>query len=114
MKYVYIIATAAVVLTAAGCQEQKKEAQYQLCETHSYNEAIQSCKEGQLVSVLPNRWGSEQFPLVIASVVCDFDHPVVHTTGGVVCVFTKKRWDNFVADQAKQNKQSEQAAEAKR
>lgn len=101
-----------------GCQEQRPGSasklgatagnQYQLCETNSYQQALQSCKEGQLVSVLPNRWGNEQFPLVMASVVCDFDHTVVQTNGGVVCVFTKKRFDNLMAEQTKKDKDASQ------
>lgn len=107
----------------AGCLEQKNdvpakpgvkaEDQYHLCQTNSYQQALEFCKEGQLVSVLPNRWGNEQFPLLMASVICNFDHNIVHTNGGVVCIFTKKRYENIVAGQAKQAEE-EQKEEPKK
>lgn len=109
-----LLATLAVLAT--GCQEQKTAPadsrapapsettsgnQFQLCETHSWQQAINDCKEGQLVSVLPNRWGNEQLPLTLASVVCNFDHNVAFNNGGVVCIFTRKRYDNLLAEAAK-------------
>jgi hypothetical protein len=90
-------------LASTSKQNETIDAQDQLCETHSWQEAAGKCKEGQIVSVLPNRWGNEQFPLVMASVVCNFNKTIVQNSGGVVCVFTKKRYDNLLAQASKQS-----------
>lgn len=46
---------------------------------------------------------------MIAWAICNFEYNVVHTNGGVVCVFTKKRMDHAVAEREKREK-SEAAA----
>lgn len=69
MKYISIALVAAAALLS-GCQDHKTNGdgrifgssevnQFQLCEVDSFQQATSVCKEGQLVSVLPNRWGSE-------------------------------------------------------
>lgn len=78
-----------------GCPEQggsSKIDQSSVCIYSSFDEGVKKCKEGQLSYFMPERWGNEQYPLTIASLTCDFTHPVMHTNGGVICVFTKQRW----------------------
>jgi hypothetical protein len=89
-KYILIAALAA---TLTGCLEQgpsSKIDQSSVC-TFSSEEDAKQCKEGQLAFFKPERWGNEQLPLLAASLWCDFNHPVMHTSGGVICVFTKQR-----------------------
>lgn len=54
-------------------------------------ETAKRCKDGQLSFFRPDSWGNEQFPLIVAASYCDFNHAVMHTKGGVVCVFTTQR-----------------------
>lgn len=57
-------------------------------------ETAKKCKEGQLSFFQPSSFGNEQLPLLVASSYCDFNHPIMHTNGGVVCVFTSQRITN--------------------
>lgn len=61
------------------------------CEIGSLDQGWGQCKEGQVMAFLPSSWGNEQLPVVAAALYCDFHHPVVHTHGGVSCVFTGAR-----------------------
>lgn len=54
-------------------------------------ETAKQCKEGQLSFFQPSTFGNEQLPLIAAASFCDFNHQVIQTNGGVVCVFTGQR-----------------------
>jgi hypothetical protein len=54
-------------------------------------ETAKQCKEGQLSFFQPKTFGNEQLPLIVAASYCDFNHQIVQTNGGVVCVFTAQR-----------------------
>lgn len=89
-KYVFIAAFPALL---TGCLEQgasSKIDQSSMCR-YSSDEETKQCKEGQLSFFKPDSWGNEQLPLIAASLYCDFNHPVMYTKAGVVCVFTKQR-----------------------
>lgn len=77
--------------------------QSSLCEFANVVEAVQ-CRDGQLMFFAPNTWGNDQLPLTAAAVYCDWNHQVIHTKGGVVCVFTSARI-RAAAEQAKQESQ---------
>jgi len=64
--------------------------QSKLCIAENDAEASK-CGAGQLMFFRPARWGNEQLPLTAAALYCDFNHQIVQTNGGVVCVFTDKR-----------------------
>lgn len=82
---------ASVVLFAllAGCSGSSAS-QNDAC-IYSNDDEAKQCKEGQIGFFRPHSWGNEQLPLNAAAVYCNFNHPVVHNDGGVVCVFTRKR-----------------------
>ncbi|MCX7099416.1 MAG: hypothetical protein NTV43_16085 [Methylococcales bacterium] len=54
-------------------------------------ETAKQCKEGQLSFFQPSMFGNEQLPLIAAASFCDFNHQIIQTKGGVVCVFTGQR-----------------------
>lgn len=58
---------------------------------YSNNDEAKKCKAGELAMFSPQVWGSEQLPLNVAAVYCDFNHEVMYTNAGVICVFTDKR-----------------------
>lgn len=82
------------VLTLTGCLDSvggtARIDQSSVC-TYSNEEAARACKNGQLSFFQPERFGNEQLPLIAAASYCDFNYPVMHTNGGVVCVFTTQR-----------------------
>ena len=80
----------AFLATLPGCSGQPTVDQGELCLVGT-DEAAKTCKAGELMYFQPSRWGNEQLPLNIAAVYCDFNHPVMHTDAGVICVFTDKR-----------------------
>ncbi len=53
--------------------------------------SLKNCKEGQLGFFAPATFGNEQLPLLVTANYCDFRHPVVYNSGGVVCVITFQR-----------------------
>ncbi|HBG92758.1 MAG: hypothetical protein A3J81_02655 [Nitrospirae bacterium RIFOXYB2_FULL_43_5] len=88
------ITTAVVVLVSlfiTGCnQSNPKIDQRKLCQV-SDDAGAKQCKAGELVYFAPKVFGNEQLPLNIAAAYCDFNYQVMHTKGGVLCVFTDKR-----------------------
>lgn len=89
-KYVFI---AVLLALLTGCLEQGASSKIDQSSVCYYSDDAQAkqCKEGQLFFFKPESWGNEQLPLVVASIYCDFNHPVMHTNAGVLCVFTKQR-----------------------
>lgn len=88
---------ALVPLSIAGCEprssvEQAKSLidQTSVCVYSNAQEASR-CRDGQLSFFQPPTFGNEQLPLLAAATYCDFNHQIVHTRGGVVCVFTSQR-----------------------
>lgn len=75
--------------------------QYELCEVSSWRQAIDRCQEGNLVTVLPER-GGDAFQLMTSAAICDFSQQILSRHGGVVCIFTRKRFDLTMERQAKQ------------
>lgn len=62
-----------------------------VCEFNELNQGWAKCKEGQVLAFLPSSWGNEQLPVIATALYCDFHHPIVHTNGGVSCVYTSAR-----------------------
>ncbi|KZY42801.1 MULTISPECIES: hypothetical protein [unclassified Oleiphilus] len=89
MKKALIVCVISLGLLA-GCKHGAEVNQSKLCHASSDAEAMQ-CKAGELMYFAPNFFGNEQLPLNIAGAYCDFNHQVMHTTGGVLCVLTDKR-----------------------
>lgn len=69
---------------------QPKIDQSKICAFADDSQA-KKCSEGELALFQPKSWGSEQLPLNVAAVYCDFNYPVMHNNAGLLCVFTKKR-----------------------
>lgn len=86
-------------LLLAGCggdkvadnpQSTGKLDQQVMCVTKDL-EPDSSCKPGQRVTFLPDRWGGEQYPVVFAAMNCDLRYTVVMTNGGVSCIYLSAR-----------------------
>ena len=86
-RYVLLIISALIV---SGCSAQASVDQSKMCFYSSDKEA-EKCTPGELAYFKPQSWGNEQLPLQAAVTYCDFNHPVMHTSAGVICVFTDKR-----------------------
>ncbi len=61
------------------------------------------CKEGQVFSFLPQRWGNEQNPILVSTYFCDFNFPIVQNKAGVTCVY-KRRFN--IEDEVEKTKES--------
>ncbi len=71
-------------------QSVPKIDQSKLCRVKD-TDAAKKCEPGGLIYFAPRIFGSEQLPLSIAAAYCDFNHQIIHTKGGVLCIFTDKR-----------------------
>jgi hypothetical protein len=96
MRFFLVIVTTTMMLL--GCTEKPSIAvketamsQDSSCYFMDVDHAKSSCKNGQIAVFVPSRWGNEQLPVVAASSFCDFRFSIVHTNGGVSCVFTDAR-----------------------
>lgn len=82
---------AAAMAALAGCQKGGEQVAAQIdqdtiCETSSWR-IDGDCKPGTKIAFLPQRWGNEQLPVMFAAANCDMRYSVLHTNGGVVCIF---------------------------
>lgn len=78
------------IVTLSGCDVSTSINQKDLC-IYSSDQDAKECKAGQLSYFRPQSWGSEQLPLQVAAIYCDFNHQIMQTNAGVVCIFTDKR-----------------------
>lgn len=91
MKKMLALVAASFALTA--CQQGGLSTgfdQSSVC-TWSDEQEVKQCREGQLGIFAPSTFGNEQLPLLVTAHYCDWRYPVVHNTGGVVCVITLQR-----------------------
>jgi hypothetical protein len=84
-----------IVLVVLGglltsCGSPSSVNQEKICLFTDDTEA-KKCKPGELAFFRPQSWGNDQLPLNGAAVYCDFNHQVMTTKGGFICVFTDKR-----------------------
>lgn len=101
-KYHFPLLTAlAAIFLLTGCNDNttgSATVKDSLCTVEDWSpEATAKCVVGEIVAFLPNSFGNEQLPIIAASALCDFRHPIATTNGGVVCVYTRKRMENYVA-----------------
>jgi len=87
--------------------QESKEDKPELCVIENKDVDISHCEDGQLLVFLPNSWGNDQLPIIVAALYCNFDYSVVYNNGGVVCKLDKKRWEKL-AERAKKNQQNQQ------
>lgn len=85
----FTLALAIGSATLTGCSAGSVD-QSNLCIA-STDEAAKKCSVGHLFYFQPQQWGNEQLPLNVMAAYCDFNHQIIHTNGGVMCVFTDKR-----------------------
>ena len=52
---------------------------------------LKTCENGDVLAYKPDAWGSEQLPIIIAAMACDFNYHIVSNASGVSCIFTDKR-----------------------
>lgn len=58
------------------------------------NDTLTACKDGQILLYSPERWGTgdTQSSIIYSAYVCDFDYPILYSTGALSCVY-KRRYD---------------------
>jgi len=71
--------------TNDNVSSQVSEVGTELCMAFDMN-SIGNCQKGTKLMFLPQRWGNDQLPIIVAGSHCDFNHPVVYNNGGVACV----------------------------
>jgi hypothetical protein len=94
----------ALAILLAGCNVEADTAPIingPVCEISDLSQGWATCKQGQVLAFLPPTWGNEQLPIMAAALYCDFHHPIVHTNGGVTCVYTGTRKPVEVAREEK-------------
>jgi hypothetical protein len=91
MQRLFVLSTL-FTLALAGCSDVRSASidQDSLCTCSNQAQAAK-CREGQLSFFQPATFGNEQLPLIAAAQYCDFRHQVMHTQGGVVCIYTARR-----------------------
>lgn len=65
------------------------------CWGTDYESIDKNCKNGDIMIFVPQTFGNEQYPVIIAGTRCDFEYPIVQTVGGVSCVYSSKRLGNI-------------------
>lgn len=70
--------------------------QAKVCQFANGDEAQDRCKDGDVAMWTPATFGNEQTPIFYVSLFCDFEAPIIHTVGGVSCIFTTKRKAQWV------------------
>jgi len=88
MKNILLLLVISVIFT--GCNQKSNIDQSKIC-IYANDQEAKKCKEGELSYFSPDRWGSDQLPLNVAAVYCDFNYDVVFNKSGIICVFTDKR-----------------------
>ena len=76
--------------TAAGWFWSPQVDQSKLCLFQSDAQARQ-CEAGTTIYYKPEEERSPQGILNVAAAYCDFNYPVIHNNGGLLCVMTRKR-----------------------
>lgn len=107
-KFMLFAFCSSLILTS--CLESVKnqgEDKSELCLIENKDDDVSRCEDGQLLVFLPNSWGNDQLPIIVAALFCNFDYSVVYNNGGVVCKLNKKRWEKLV-ESAKKNQQNQQ------
>lgn len=74
-----------LVKNADNTSSEAPEVGTQLCMAFDMD-SIGNCQKGTKLMFLPQRWGNDQLPIIVAGSHCDFNHPVVYNNGGVACV----------------------------
>ena len=96
------------VFVCSGCNTGQKSTFKKICVVEkNLKEAFEKCHDGDIVLFIPRVYGSEQTPVIFAGIVCNYNYPVVYTTGGVSCVFTSERKEAFEEIVKKESEKSE-------
>ncbi len=90
MLFAGVVAAAGVLF--AACGGGKIAYKNEVCEVGNeiLNGEEPPCKDGQIFSFRPNRWGNEQLPVLVATYFCDFAAPIVQSKAGVACVYKRR------------------------
>jgi hypothetical protein len=65
------------------------------CLVHELDHIVKQCKDGDILIFAPSIFGNEQLPVKVAGLVCNFEHPIVSSVGGLSCVFTTARKNDW-------------------
>ncbi|MGN0915573.1 MAG: hypothetical protein ACI4NE_04385 [Succinivibrio sp.] len=71
--------------TDAEVSTQQTDSKTNVCLAFNTG-AIENCQKGSQLLFLPQTWGNDQLPILVAGYNCDFNHPVVYNNGGVTCI----------------------------
>lgn len=86
-----VIATGTVGSLYLSGRTEAASTSGRICQVNEVVEAPKKCTSGEIILFTPSFFGNEQLPVIAAAALCDFNKPIVWTTGGVSCVFTDER-----------------------
>jgi hypothetical protein len=92
MKKLFLIITLLTPFSVYAWGETKLK-QDKTCLVNDLDQMVQQCKDGDILIFAPSIFGNEQLPVNVTGLVCNFEHPIVTSVGGVSCVFTTARKD---------------------
>jgi hypothetical protein len=94
MKKIFLIITLLTPFSVYAWGETKLK-QNTTCLVHELDHIVQQCKDGDILIFAPSIFGNEQLPVKVAGLVCNFEHPIVSSVGGLSCVFTTTRKNDW-------------------
>lgn len=88
----HLILVAILGFITSGCLDKSKSYTNEVCvaDIKIMGGLEPNCKEGQVFSFRPQRWGNEQMPILVSTYFCDFNYPIVQNNGGVACIYKRK------------------------
>ena len=89
-KYIFLVAI--LGFTMSGCLDNAKSSyKNEVCvASFELLSGVSKCKDGQVLSFQPQRWGNEQLPIIVSTYYCDFNYPIVQNKAGVTCVYKRR------------------------
>lgn len=94
MKKITLIILNILIVFFYGCDfaSSSKERNFNsLCTVYNIKEIEKVCKDGDILSFMPSIYGNDQLPIIVSSLYCNFNYPIVWNVGGVSYVYTSER-----------------------
>jgi hypothetical protein len=68
------------------------------CIVRNITNAGNKCSSGETIGFFPTTFGNTQLPIIFAMSSCNTNKPIVYNKGGVVCVYTDKRFNKVMQE----------------
>ncbi len=112
MKNIFVVTAISLMLSGcfdSGTSGSQSVSQSDSCVFSEVKDARKECKNGQVALFVPRQWGNEQFPILAASVFCDYRYSIVQNNGGVSCIYTDVRLKEKPQEKAGSDKKKDEA-----